>query len=100
MQQNVFKQALYERRREAAIRYSRTDKSDPFAFSRAVSHINGGVVSTRTDRINGKAVETHCLYDADTYPATNDIDPRWAPIAHLGTIKQVQGTSYRNICRP
>lgn len=103
---NTFNQALTDRRREASIRFSRTDKSDPFTFNRAMSHIHSGVVGFRQDKINGKSVVTHCLYDADTFPSTHDIDPRWEPLRKLQAAKgwrvtsTVNGTAYRNVCRP
>lgn len=97
---NAFRSALVDRRREAAIRHSRFDKSDPFVFNRAMSHIYNGIVDFRTVKEGGKDRTVHCLYDADTYPARVAVDERWASIAHLGTIKEVNSTSYRNVCRP
>lgn len=103
---NQFNQALTMRRREAATRYSRFDKSDPHSFSRAMSHANSGVVGFRQDKINGKTVTTNCLYDADTYPSTHDIDPRWEQLRKLQVANgwkptsSVNGTAYRNVCRP
>lgn len=84
----------------AAIRYSRFDKSDPFAFSRAMTHIQNGVVGPRTIKEGGKEKEQQCLYDADTYPAKVAVDERWATLSNRGHIRDVNSTSYRNVCRP
>ncbi len=97
---NAFAHALVDRRREAAIRHSRFDKSDPFVFNRAMCHINNGVVGFRDVKEGNKTRKVHALYDADTYPSRHPVDERWAPIAHLGTVKEVNGTRYQNVCRP
>lgn len=99
---NVFSTSLKDRRIQAARRYSSFDKSDPHAFNRAVSHINNGIVGFRTAKVNGKEAEVPCDYDSDVFTGSRDPDPRWAPIAHLGTgrVVQVTVTTFRNIRRP
>lgn len=46
------------RKIEGAQRYAAADKSDPFAFSRAMTHIRNGICKTRPD---GEAAD----YDAE-----------------------------------
>lgn len=46
---------------QGARRYAQADKSDPFAFSRAISHINSGVARPSFDQ-NGHRHDAH--YDA------------------------------------
>ncbi len=41
---NPFHSTLHSRRQQAARRYSNFDKSDPFAYNRAMSHITNGIV--------------------------------------------------------
>lgn len=78
------------------------DKADPHVYNRAVTHIRNGIVGFREAKVHGKSEEVHAQYEADTFSGTRDPDPRWAPIAHLGTgrVTQVPVTVYRNITRP
>lgn len=97
---NPFKSSLGLRRSSEARRYAATDKSDPHTYNRAMSHTTSGIVGPRTDRIGNRNVTQDCPYDADTFAGVREPDPRWAPIAHLGTIKQVPCTVFRNVVRP
>lgn len=99
---NIFHTSLQGRREEAARRYAGANKSDPHAFNRAMCHSANGVVSFRTVKLNGKEQEQHCQYDADTFPGTRDLDPRWAPLNKLRErpMNEVGVTIYKNVCRP
>lgn len=99
---NIFQSSLYSRRREGAVRFSRTCPSDPHAFNRAMTHINNGVVGfTGTD----KGLR-HDMYDADTFPGRREADPRWEKLNELRqrmklpSLQEVQCTAYRNVVRP
>lgn len=98
---NIFDNELKMRRSEAARRYAAADKSDPFAYSRAMSHNSSGLCSTRTEMVNGHAKAISCHYDADTFPDNHEVDERWAPLLALRPQqRRVQGTSYRAVVRP
>lgn len=47
---------------EAARRYAAADRSDPFAFGRAMAHIKNGIADDRKDR---DQPVTACHYDAE-----------------------------------
>jgi len=64
---------------EGAVRYARSQASDPFAFARCMTHINMGIVSTLE---NGE----DAMYDADEITVMN---------ANGGSTK-----SYLNVKRP
>jgi len=100
MSKNIFSTSLTLRRTSEARRYAATDKSDPFAFSRAMSHVTSGIVGPRTDKVGNRTVTVDCPYDADTFAGVREPDPRWDAIKHLGTIKQVPCTVFRNVVRP
>lgn len=96
---NIFAQALRMRQEEAARRYASADKSDPFAFSRAMSHARFGLCGTRRHPETKETVS--CMYDADTYPARREVDPRWAPLQKLNPgLTKVDGTQFKNVVRP
>lgn len=97
---NIFANNLKMRQQEAARRYAGFDKSDPFAYNRAMSHAAFGLCSTRTDTEGSKQVTKSTMYDADTFPVTRAPDERWAPLQALKAVKEVQGTQYRNVVRP
>lgn len=75
---------------DAARRYSAADRSDPFAFRRAMTHINNGIASTLGDGRDAiydatEATETRMLPDGMTF---SDGGNQWnVPV-------------YRNVMRP
>lgn len=99
---NVFHSTLQSRQEQAARRHANFDKSDPHTYNRAVSHIHNGVVGFRSAKVHGKDAEVHALYDADTFPGTRDVDPRWEPLRTLssGRVREVPVTVYKNVCKP
>lgn len=96
---NVFSGAVIQRRREAAIRHSRFDKSDPHTFNRAMSHAHNAVCSFE---MGADRKPVHVMYDADTFPCTRPLDPRWAPLNVLRKhpMTEVNDTAYKNVTRP
>lgn len=103
MQTNPFQQAFYQRRSEGAIRYSRTDKSDPHSYKRAMSHTYTGIAAVGRSEDN-RVVTAY--YDADTFSGHRDPDPRWdglKPLREkmgLRPLERVDCTAYRNVVRP
>jgi len=68
---------------EGAKRYADADRSDPFAFSRAMTHIRAGITRPNND---GQAAE----YDAEPFS-----EQRRTPTGESYT-----ATVYRNVVRP
>ncbi len=101
---NIFANDLKMRRAEAARRYAAADRSDPFAFSRAMSHHSFGLCGSIVVKENGKSVAKSGHYDADTFPCRREIDPRLLPLmAHPLANKQmrlVDGTQFKSVVRP
>lgn len=69
---------------EAAKRYAAADRSDPFAFSRAMTHLNNGVASTGE-------------YEAEETTETRHL-PEGIQLSNGDTSYQVVG--YKNVKRP
>jgi hypothetical protein len=80
----------HERYVEAAKRYAAADRSDPFAFSRAMTHINNGVASALGD---GR--------DA-AYDATETTETRRLPdgLKFMDGSNEWNVPAYRNMVRP
>ena len=72
----------------AAKRYAAADKSDPFAFARAMSHSANGIASYANK--NGQSA----IYDAELY-----YEPREIKMPDGKTLSWQAGC-YRNIIRP
>ncbi|HAX40276.1 MAG TPA: hypothetical protein DCY10_05320 [Clostridiales bacterium] len=66
-----------------AAAYAAADKSDPFAYARAIAHIKSGVAGVLP---NG----SDAFYSAEEYPEQRTLED--------GTTFNVP--AYRNICRP
>ena len=80
----------YQRRQAVigAINYANFDKSDPFTFSRAMSHINSGVAHCITERA-GK-VDVDGGYTAEPYQETRKLPDG----------REYNVTAYKNARRP
>lgn len=80
----------HDRYVEAAKRYAAADRGDPFAFSRAMTHINNGIASVLGD---GR--------DA-TYDATESTETRKLPngITFADGSSEWSVPAYRNMVRP
>lgn len=76
---------------EGAVRYAEADRSDPFAFHRAVSHIKNGV-ATMYDQ-QGR----ECYYDAERNVVTKSL--RGDQLFSDGTF-EYKGEEYTNRIRP
>ena len=81
---------LKQRWTEAAKRYADADRSDPFTFARAMTHIRTGIVGFK-DR-GGEAI-----YSADEHMETRQL-PAGMKFSNGDTEYQVR--AYRNITRP
>ena len=73
---------------DAAKRYAASDPSDPFAYRRALTHLQNGVASY--SNTNGQAA----YYDAELYH-----EPRSLKMPN-GQVLEWQAEVYRNIHRP
>lgn len=95
---NVFYLSVFARRTQGARRFADANKSDPYAFNRAMTHIRNGICEPF---VNEDKKLVQAIYDADTYPTTQPIDERWAPLLKLrpGTTT-MQTTAFRNVQRP
>lgn len=88
-------QSVRRRMVDGARRYAAADKSDPFSFSRAMTHIKNGVssVSRPGNREYGIPAGVAAYNDADSYMETRKI------IAE-GRELVFDVVAYRNLCRP
>jgi hypothetical protein len=77
-----------------ALAYAQADKSDPFAYRRAVCHITNGVTDPRFAR-NGDRID--CYYSADPI-----LEKRTLPkgIQFMGGGNTYEVSAYRNMVRP
>lgn len=85
---------------DGALAYARADKSDPFAFNRAISHIKNGIASIRAEKGPwGRKAGEDAYYSADPVRVPRDYvgHPRGA---HPGEKRQYAVEEYRNIRRP
>ena len=73
---------------EAAKRYAASEKSDPFAYSRALTHLQSGVATFGNN--NG----AKGYYDAEMY-----MEPRAIQMPNGQTLEW-QAEVYRNVVRP
>ena len=73
-----------------AKRFAAADRSDPFAFNRAITHINNGIVSAHGD--GGDSI-----YDAEETVETRHLPPGII-LSNGDTSYQVPG--FKNIKRP
>ena len=78
---------LHARIHEAALRYAASDKSDPFAYARAVSHAKHGVSSA------SNAQQKPAYYDAE-----ETIEHR--EYSHEGRTVKYTVPAYINVVRP
>lgn len=71
--------------------YAAADKSDPFAFARAMAHIRSGIV--------GRSLQDgqHVMYNAEVVPETRTLPPGYQ-FSDGSNTYQVQ--SFRNVVRP
>lgn len=75
---------VYDRRIDAAKRYAAAERSDPFAFRRAMTHLQNNVAGF----FDGNGKET--FYNADEF-----VENRSLPDG-----REYQVTVYKNIVRP
>jgi hypothetical protein len=75
---------MIDRRIEAAKRYAQADRSDPFAYARAMTHISNGIAAHFT----GQGKES--FYDADKAQETRKLPDG----------REYQATIYKNVVRP
>jgi hypothetical protein len=73
---------------EAAKRYAASDPSDPFAFRRAITHLNNGIAAYANK--DGKPA----FYDAELYHETRSIT------IPNGSVMEWQAEVYKNVHRP
>lgn len=75
---------------ESARRFAAADRSDPFAFSRAMTHIDNGICSALGDGMDA-------IYDA-----TETTETRKLPdgITLSDGSREFQVAAYRNVVRP
>lgn len=71
-----------------AINYANADRSDPFAFARAIAHIKCGVASVNN------ATQQKGYYDAEPYEGTREV------VKDGIKIGEVKTTLYRGVVRP
>lgn len=81
------KNKLSARIHDAAIRYARSEKSDPFAYARAVAHAKVGVSSVNNNQQKG------AYYDAE-----QTIEHR--EYVHEGRTVKYTVPAYINVVRP
>jgi hypothetical protein len=74
-----------------ALRYAAAEKSDPFAFARAMTHINNGIAQFTVNRENQRPSDGY--YDAE--PIKVD-----AFYVMNGETIHYKRTEYKNIARP
>ena len=79
---------MHQRMLEGAANYAAADKSDPFAYSRAICHMKCGVSSPSAEK--GQTA----FYDAEPYDGTRKI---YRDGVEIGEIK---ATLYRGMVRP
>jgi hypothetical protein len=87
MQQIADKQR--QRMIEGAKRYAASDRSDPFTFSRAMTHINNGLCAVR----HTKDGPVECHYDATAQAEGREY-------SFNGSTVKYQGTVYKDLVRP
>lgn len=72
-------QLFRQRAIEGAKRYAKADRSDPFAFTRALAHLRIGIVSPDNDRGAGWIFRDHssgpAVYDAREAHVGTSLDP-------------------------
>lgn len=75
---------------EAAKRYAAADRSDPFAYRRAITHLSNGVAHWN----NGHPKDPKDgFYDAEEYQETRTLPPPYSNIEY-------KATAYKNMSRP
>ena len=72
---NEIQQKVHARKVQGCINYAMANKSDPFAFNRAMTHVSNGIVGYLKDGSEAfysatPTVEMRELPDGQTYPAT------------------------------
>lgn len=82
-----------ERMIQGAINYAKFDRSDPFAFARAMSEINNGICTVKVREDDGKP----CFYNAEPVTEMRKLDPG---MQFSDGSNEYPVTVYRNAMRP
>jgi hypothetical protein len=90
------KKMSYDRMIAAALRYAAADRTDPFAFARAVAHINNGLATVA----RGERSNTFDLVAAQ--PAYYDADAQREVVKMVGAGGEidVERITYKSVVRP
>lgn len=84
---------------KAAQRYAAADKSDPFTFNRAMTHLANGVAGIRQDdgEFNGSTGQI-AIYNANI--TVEEASSSGSPLGVLGDARTYNSVGFRNMVRP